>query len=54
MSRTLKKMILIIEDDTPIRDSIKELLEDEGYRVSAASNGQEALDMLRASNNNVC
>lgn len=49
MSKTLKKMILIIEDDTAIRDSIKELLEDEGYRVSAASNGQEALEMLRAS-----
>jgi CheY-like chemotaxis protein len=48
MTAEAQKRILIIEDDAPIRDSICELLEDEGYLVEAAANGQEALDMLRS------
>ncbi len=38
--------ILIVEDDQYIRDSLVELLEDEKYRVTTASNGQEGLDRL--------
>ena len=42
------KHILIVEDDQYIRDSLLELLQDEGYTVSVAKNGQEGLDQLRA------
>jgi CheY-like chemotaxis protein len=40
-------MILLVEDETAIRQSMREILEDEGYRVAEATNGQEALDFLR-------
>lgn len=39
--------ILVVDDDYAIRDSLTELLEDEGYLVARAENGQEALDFLR-------
>jgi CheY-like chemotaxis protein len=40
-------MILVVDDDHAIRDSLTELLEDEGYVVARAENGREALDFLR-------
>ena len=39
--------ILIVEDEFLIRDGLTEFLEEEGYRVVGAANGQEALTMLR-------
>lgn len=39
--------ILIVEDEFLIRDALTEFLEEEGYRVVGAANGQEALNMLR-------
>ncbi len=44
----MKKLILIIEDDTAILDVTKQLLEIEGYEVWGAKNGQEALDLLKS------
>ncbi len=41
--------ILIVEDESPIRELLAEVLEDEGYPVSSATNGQEALTLLRRS-----
>lgn len=41
--------VLIVDDDVHIREMLTELLEDEGYRVAGASNGQEALRYLRHS-----
>ncbi len=41
--------ILVIDDDADIRESLSEMLSDEGHRVQAAANGQEALDLLRGS-----
>ena len=38
--------ILVVEDDTDLRRSLIEVLEDEGYEVSSARDGQEALDQL--------
>lgn len=44
------RSILLVEDDELIRRAIQMVLEWEGYRVDCASNGQEALDYLRAGN----
>lgn len=40
------KTIMIIEDDSAIRDSLRELLESEGYNVILAEHGQVALTHL--------
>lgn len=40
--------VLIVDDEKVIRDGCSRLLTHEGYRVSTAANGQEALDMLAA------
>jgi DNA-binding response OmpR family regulator len=40
--------ILVVEDDPDIRESIVEVLEDAGYRVSAAGDGRQALEVLEA------
>lgn len=42
------KNILIIEDDPEIRACLKEVLEDVGYPVRTATNGQEALNILHS------
>lgn len=42
----MKGPILIIEDDREIRESLVDILEDEGYQVFSANNGQEGLDYL--------
>ena len=42
-----RSCILIVEDDADLRDSLADLLMEEGYQVAGASNGQEALDYLR-------
>jgi CheY-like chemotaxis protein len=41
--------ILVVEDDESIREYVKELLELEGFTVTAASNGEEGLRALRRS-----
>ena len=42
-----KKKVLIVDDEEDIRTLIKNLLENEGYDVSAARNGKECLAELR-------
>ena len=39
--------ILLVDDDIGIRTALAEILEDEGYRVASAANGQEALTYLQ-------
>src|SRR5262245_8453392 len=39
--------ILIVEDDAATRDALTMVLSDEGYAVSSAANGLEAIDLLR-------
>jgi CheY-like chemotaxis protein len=41
------KNILIVEDNSEIREAIQEALEFEGYQVYSAQNGMEALILLR-------
>ena len=38
--------VLVVEDEQDIRETLREILEMEGYRVRCASNGKEALDAL--------
>lgn len=40
------KSVLVVEDDQAISESIRDLLEFEGYRVALAGNGKEALQYL--------
>jgi CheY-like chemotaxis protein len=46
--------ILVVDDDPDIRDSLREVLEDEGYEVSCVGNGREALDHLKTTNPQPC
>jgi CheY-like chemotaxis protein len=41
--------VLLVEDDQDIRDTLRMALEDEGYVVSVAEDGIEALNLLRRS-----
>jgi len=43
------KRILVVEDDTEIRDFLKDLLVDEGYTVQAVEDGIEALNSVKKS-----
>lgn len=39
--------VLLVEDDVETRESLRFMLESDGYGVVTAGNGQEALDALR-------
>src|SRR5690242_18959135 len=39
--------VLLVEDDHDIRVSVRQSLEDHGYQVYTAANGQQALELLR-------
>ena len=41
-----KKRILVVEDDAEGREALKELLEEYGFAVTEAKNGQVALDYM--------
>jgi CheY-like chemotaxis protein len=45
---TVTKTLLVVDDEAAIRNALKELLEEEGFRVVTASNGHEALVLLRS------
>jgi CheY-like chemotaxis protein len=45
----MEPLILVVDDDRDIRDSLIETLEDHGFRAAGAANGIEALDVLRTS-----
>jgi two-component system, chemotaxis family, chemotaxis protein CheY len=40
------RVVLIVEDEQPIREVIAEVLQDHGFRALPAANGAEALEML--------
>jgi len=40
--------VLVADDDPDIRETVRDILEAEGYGVLKAQNGLEALDLLRA------
>jgi signal transduction histidine kinase len=42
------RKILLVEDDRSIRDALQGLLEEEGYGITTAENGRQALDLLKS------
>ncbi len=40
--------VLVVDDDAAIRDTLHQLLEEDGYAVEMAADGSVALDMMRA------
>ena len=41
------KNILVIEDDTTMRNGLAEILKEAGYNVDSAENGQKGLEKIR-------
>jgi two-component system, chemotaxis family, chemotaxis protein CheY len=44
----LKPTVMVVEDDWDVRDAVAEVLTDAGYAVVSASDGREALQLLRS------
>jgi CheY-like chemotaxis protein len=42
-----RRAVLVVDDDKDIRETLQELIEDEGYDVASARNGLEALERIR-------
>ena len=40
--------VLVVDDDVDIRETVAGILEDEGYKVAGAKDGEEALAYLRS------
>jgi CheY-like chemotaxis protein len=47
MSRN-RHTILVVDDDHDLRESLRDILEDEGFETLGACNGQEAIDLLKS------
>lgn len=43
----MKRKILIVDDEAPLREMLRDAFENEGYEVVTASGGKEALQVLR-------
>jgi CheY-like chemotaxis protein len=46
MALSLDRMILIVEDDRDIAETVADILDDRGYAVVLAANGREALNLI--------
>ena len=51
--RPIKRKVLIVEDEAPLRNVLHDRLTQEGYEVLIASNGEEGLDMAIAKKPNI-
>jgi CheY-like chemotaxis protein len=45
--RTAKKTVVVVDDEPGYCETIKDLLEDEGYSVEIATDGQAGLELLQ-------
>jgi CheY-like chemotaxis protein len=50
--KSSKPRVLVIDDDEDIRETLRAVLEDQGFAVDCASNGLEGLDMLLRAESN--
>jgi CheY-like chemotaxis protein len=50
-SAVARPLVLVVDDDLDIRNTVAGILQDEGYQVAKAGNGQEALNYLTAPGN---
>ena len=41
------KTILVVDDEDGVRESLREVLSDEGYRVLDTADGTRALELIR-------
>jgi CheY-like chemotaxis protein len=46
----MSQQILIVEDDAPLREALSQVLSDEGYELSSARDGLEAVNFLKKGN----
>jgi CheY-like chemotaxis protein len=46
--------VLLVEDEQESRETLRELLELEGFKVETAVNGREALEVLTRSGDDIC
>jgi CheY-like chemotaxis protein len=46
--------VLLVEDDKLLREGLRQVLEEDGFRVTAAAEGAEAMDLLRDSKQSPC
>ena len=53
-ARICESLVLIVEDDLDLRESIAEVLEDNEFRPLGASNGREAMERLRTDADKPC
>ncbi|MCY1040620.1 response regulator [Corallococcus sp. bb12-1] len=44
----MSRPLLVVDDDTDLREALEEVLRDAGYTVLGAGNGLQALEVLRA------
>lgn len=44
----MTKSVLVVDDELDVREILVDLLSDSGYSVSSASNGQEAMTLLKS------
>lgn len=42
--------ILVVDDHTAMRSTLRDILQDEGYEVQSASSGEEAVDVFEGGN----
>lgn len=50
---TSSPLILVVDDQHTIREIARRILESQGYRVVTAVNGQSAIDIVRADQNEI-
>jgi UDP-3-O-[3-hydroxymyristoyl] N-acetylglucosamine deacetylase len=46
--KAAEKKILVVDDEDRVRESIREILTDEGYRVTEAADGARVLDLIKS------
>lgn len=46
MTASLRNIVMVVEDDDDLRESVRDILHAEGYAVTTADNGLRALEML--------